>query len=375
MNRNFPRIVIYFYFCFCSNLFAQESRPILRDTFDNKFDVSSFLVDMNGFIPVASIITEPALGSFGFVVAPVFISPQRNKSNTDRFHFPDITAAFGMYTLNNSWGVGVFRMGSIPKYGLRYRIGGAYASINMNFYRTLPLIGEKEFGLHMEVAGLLLECSKNIYRNRVFTGLNYSIANTLSGFTNTSDKLDKIFSDKEMKSTIANLGVFVELDYRNSIFTADKGVRLMATYLTNGEFTGSDFTFNRLNLLLNAYVQPTSKWVAGFRSEASAITDGAPFYAKPFIVMRGIPIMRYQGDQILLFETEQRFDLDSRWSLVAFAGTGKAFNSNAENWNWAGGTGFRYLLSRLFKIRAGVDIARGPEVFAYYIVFGHNWNR
>jgi hypothetical protein len=36
-------------------------------------------------------------------------------------------------------------------------------------------------------------------------------------------------------------------------------------------------------------------------------------------------------------------------------------------------TGFRYLLARKFKLRVGVDIARGPEDFAYYIVFGSNW--
>ena len=46
-----------------------------------------------------------------------------------------------------------------------------------------------------------------------------------------------------------------------------------------------------------------------------------------------------------------------------------------DNWYWAGGVGFRYLIARLFKLRMGVDIARGPDQFAYYIVFGHYWDR
>ena len=37
------------------------------------------------------------------------------------------------------------------------------------------------------------------------------------------------------------------------------------------------------------------------------------------------------------------------------------------------GTGFRYLIARKFKLRMGIDIAKGPEDFAYYIVFGSNW--
>jgi hypothetical protein len=39
------------------------------------------------------------------------------------------------------------------------------------------------------------------------------------------------------------------------------------------------------------------------------------------------------------------------------------------------GGGFRYLIARAFGIRTGIDIARGPEEWAWYIIFGHNWNR
>jgi hypothetical protein len=39
------------------------------------------------------------------------------------------------------------------------------------------------------------------------------------------------------------------------------------------------------------------------------------------------------------------------------------------------GGGFRYLIARLFGIRAGIDIAKGPDSWGWYIVFGHNWNR
>jgi len=95
--------------------------------------------------------------------------------------------------------------------------------------------------------------------------------------------------------------------------------------------------------------------------------------------MRGIPAMRYQGKQTLVIETEQRYDLNLRWSLVGFVGAGKAISGSGnigdDEWHAAGGAGFRYLVARLFKLRMGVDIAAGPDQLAYYIVFGHYWNR
>jgi hypothetical protein len=95
--------------------------------------------------------------------------------------------------------------------------------------------------------------------------------------------------------------------------------------------------------------------------------------------MRGIPMMRYQGQATVLFETEQRFDVTRRWSVVGFVGTGRTFSDQEfmkdDNWHTAGGVGFRYLLARLFNLRMGIDIAAGPDQFAYYIVFGHYWNR
>lgn len=119
--------------------------------------------------------------------------------------------------------------------------------------------------------------------------------------------------------------------------------------------------------------------MSGFRAEGSAINEGAPFFAYPFINLRGIPIMRYQGSRTLVLETEQRFDLDKRWSVLGFTGAGYAVdkinNLTSEGWQWAGGAGFRYLVARMFRLRAGVDLAVSKENVAYYIVFGHNWNR
>ena len=116
----------------------------------------------------------------------------------------------------------------------------------------------------------------------------------------------------------------------------------------------------------------------GLRADFRMSTDEAPFFAKPYVKLRGIPAMRFQDDRVMVLETEERWDLSGRWSLVGFSGMGKAFPSSDEFTDrtlaYSVVGGFRYKIARLFKIYAGMDVARGNEAWAFYIQFGHYWN-
>jgi hypothetical protein len=64
---------------------------------------------------------------------------------------------------------------------------------------------------------------------------------------------------------------------------------------------------------------------------------------------------------------------------VGFAGAGKAVMKEDSwsdgSWKGSGGAGARYLIARKLKLRMGIDVARGPEQWAYYFVFGSSWKR
>ena len=357
---------------------AQDHKGMLRDTLDNRLDLSDYVINLHGFVPYPVIISEPALGNFGGALALVFISPKKNTKNTDQFYFPDITAVAGMYTLNNSWAAGAFRQGSFPSLGLRYQTAFGYADINMDFYRELPEIGEQKFQLNLSPIILVLDVGENIYKNKFFLGARYQFSKTKVSY-DFSEQLDPYIETDEFNKNLGALGFYAEMDTRNTIFTPDKGIRFRTTYYFCRQFTGSDFNTDRLEMYTHFFFQPAKRWVSGFKAEWMMVKDGAPFYYYPYLIMRGIPAMRYQGEQTLLFETEQRFDLNLRWSLVGFVGTGKGFSDSKylgdNKWHAAGGAGFRYLVARLFKLRMGIDIAAGPDQLAYYIVFGHYWNR
>ena len=96
-------------------------------------------------------------------------------------------------------------------------------------------------------------------------------------------------------------------------------------------------------------------------------------------MLRGVPAMRYQGEQMASAEIEGRWQFDGRWSVVAFGGAGmtrtsrKAFTATQDV--SSGGFGFRYELARKFGLHAGIDIAHSPGTTAVYFQVGNAWFR
>lgn len=90
-------------------------------------------------------------------------------------------------------------------------------------------------------------------------------------------------------------------------------------------------------------------------------------------------MMRYQGKLTSLIETEWRWDFTKRHSVIAFGGLAKAKTEEKTFMEspllYAAGTGWRYLIARKLNLRMGLDIAHGPEQWAYYVVFGTSWVR
>jgi hypothetical protein len=135
--------------------------------------------------------------------------------------------------------------------------------------------------------------------------------------------------------------------------------------------------YGAVGLLAFGYYPASDKVTLGLKIGARSAHGDMPFYQLPFIQLRGVPALRYQGDFAGEFEAEVRWQFYKRFSVVGFGGHGIArfeddrgtTNDSATTW----GLGFRYEIARGYQMHMGLDVARGPEDTIFYLQFGSAW--
>ena len=355
--------------------FAQKKQRALIDTLDNALDASHYLNNLHGFLPVISPITEPAVG-YGAAVAGLFFIPKK-EAESKKFQMPDVVGIAGGYTENKTWFVGAGYAGFWRDDHIRYRGVFGYADVKLKYYGTgESILSEYPAKFRLKTYLFLQQAIFRIGESNFLFGGKYQLMKTNVTFFEDNE-LPGI-SPRDLDLINSGLGLIAEYENFDNLFSPTKGLRLNLTYDQYLEIIGSDRDFGRFTFFLH-YYKPVvkNKWVAGFRIESQLATGNSPFYMLPFISLRGVPAMRYQGEFTALVETEQEVMLARRWSVVGFGGYGTAFKSlddmSESSSAWNAGSGFRYLIARLFGLKMGIDVARGPEQWAVYVVVGSSW--
>jgi hypothetical protein len=346
-----------------------------KDTLDNNFDMSNWLSRAYGFMPIVGIITEPAIGP-GVNAGLIFLSRDKSEVGQVMTDPPDVAGIVGMYTANGSWGVGGGYMGYFRDDSIRYRGGLGYASINLKYYpQWPPALADKGVEFNMKGGGTMHDLSFRIPRTRLFLGATYVFFKNIVSMEIPLE----IIEAWELDAEIGGLGATVVYDNRDNTFTPDNGVRAGVHYTYYSPTFGGDKTFEKLDAYALGYRLLSDRYMLALRLDGRYSFEETPFYMRPYIELRGIPAMRYQGEYTLVAETEFRWDFLYRWSLVLFTGVGTAvpvsgeWEDRTDAYNF--GAGFRYFIARQYGMRAGIDIARGPEQWALYITVGQAWGR
>ncbi len=345
----------------------QEKQGIFRDSLDNAIDLSNWLLELHGFVPVVAPITEPAIG-YGAVVAGLFFIPKK-RTEPATFQMPDMVAIAGGMTENGTWFGGGAYFGFWKKDHIRYRGILGYGDINLAYYNTSKNI---QVDFNNSSYFFLQQLIFRLGESNFFLGGKYQM-----GISKVTALNEEIIPERDISLTNSGFGLIAEYEHFNNILSPTKGLRINLTYDQLLQRLGSDRNFGRITLFSYYYLPVTKNWASGFRFESQLATGDPPFYMMPFIKLRGVPVLRYQGELTALVETEQEFNLSKRWSILGFAGYGQAFNSlddfSKHSTAWNAGTGFRYLIARLLGLKMGMDIARGPENWAFYMAVGSSW--
>jgi hypothetical protein len=330
-----------------------------------------------GFIPIPIIITEPALGGLGGGLAVGYLHTNRRslRANTP----PTITGVMGGITRNKTWFVGVGHSHSFLNDHIRYAGGVIKANININFYEELPLIGTIPIGVKLNAWGLVQQLMFRIKESNVFMGPAYTYINTKNRLNQNTDHplLDSLINTINGTSKLGMLGFKINFDNRDNVLSPNTGIYAGGNLYYNSTFFGGDRNFGILSLFSKFYVPVSDKVNGAFRFNGQFSQDGIPFYAKPFVKLRGVPAARYQGNQVMVVETQWRWNFYKSLSVLGFTGTGKAMDSledfGSSDWIYNYGAGARLTLKKLFNLRVGADAAWSNEDFAWYISVGSSF--
>jgi hypothetical protein len=110
----------------------------LKDPDDGQVDLSDWLLDRKGFLPVPIVITEPAIGFGGGMAVTFFRESIREMSSRQsedgRLTPPDIYAIGGAATENGTWMGVAGGMVTFDDGRYRWRGGVGRTSVNLDFY-------------------------------------------------------------------------------------------------------------------------------------------------------------------------------------------------------------------------------------------------
>ena len=359
----------------------------LEDPKDGALDTSKMLMSRTGFLPVPIIITEPAVGYGGGLAILYFHGSGKeraDKGDVDwetprRFEVPNISAVAGLGTENGTWGGGGLHFGSWFKDRVRYLGVAGYASVNLKFYGVGGIdLSNTPLGYNLKIFFLIQELKARIFKSDFFGGLRYTFSNADSDFNFDREPPDLI--KNRLQTRQGGLGPVLEYDSRDNILSPNRGISAQVLgQIFDPAFGGEDHYF-RVRSYAKLYRDVLNKkLLLGLRLDGQFSGGDIPFYALPFIDMRGIPAMRYQGQYTFVTEGQALWNCWRRWYLLGFIGSGWAVNSAEElaldTAQISKGFGFRYLLARLYGLRVGIDVARGPEEWAFYIQVGNAWGR
>ena len=314
-------------------------------------------------IPIVVPITEPAVG-YGLVAGLMYFLPKEDsKLQSDM-----IVGAAGL-TTNGTWFGGGGYLGFWKDDKLRYTGFTGYGQVTMDYYGFGQ---DNPVQFNQNVFLFLQQMNFRIGDSDFFLGGKYQLSKIIIDQKN----LDDVNTD-DFSLLNSGISLIAEFDNLNNFLSPTKGTIVHLSYDQNLKILGSNRDWGTLNFFSHFFYPVNAYWIPSLRLASQLSAGNPPFYALPYVELRGVPALRYQGKLTMIAETEQLIDFTKRWGAVAFTGIGAAFKSldNLKNDNivWNVGVGARYLASESLGVKIGADIARGPEEYAFYISIGSAW--
>ncbi len=375
------------------------------DPIDGHVDASNYLTEnAYGFLPVPIIITDPAVGG-GLGLTGLFFHEDdaelnarqeaMRSSDNASIHLipPNVSFIAAAATGNQSYMGAAGHLGFFKQGNIRYLGFAGAADINLDFYGSgdgivSQFLANNPIDIKTEAAMTSHHVKFRMPQTKVFLGPkftyitsevsinDFSLCQKPAQICNAVNRLINDFSDD---FTTTGLGLIGQWDSRTNFFSPQEGYNIEIEYMIFDDAIGSDLNYEQLSIKDLNYWKINDQFRTNLRLDwqATFTDETLPPFAIPGMVLRGIPAMKYQGERIAVVELEFIWQMNYRWSVSVFGGSGRAAEetralkySNSINTQ---GLGFRYRIARRYGFDMGIDIAQGPDDRVFYIQAGSSW--
>lgn len=378
---------------------ADEATAVLSsetDAVDEKTSVADDSADkvagkkkgrLGGYrlLPIPIIVTEPAVGK-GLGVALALFHPVKSgqqdetrlttleslsEYSTPRQAPPVVTGVAGAYTISGTWFGAVGHSNNWKNDSIRYAGALARARVNSEIYvANLPL------DFNMDTTVIYQDMKFRIRESDFMLGaaVSYMDAENVFGLGLPGGSGDWDFATK-----FKNIGLSGKILYetRDNSMNPRSGQVAELNVWRYDDAIGGDYNYWSGKIKGLSFHSLTERLTLGIRLELSGVDGRVPFFAIPYVKLRGIPALRYQNKFAGAAEVELRYLLRPRWEVSAFGGIGYTsdqylvFENPDSIYNF--GFGGKYNIFQEHNVWVGVDFARGPEDWSWYIQVGHPW--
>jgi len=247
---------------------ATNAPSKFRSAEDGWLDVSGFLDEKYGFLPIVTPITEPAVG-YGAAGGLAFISKPLGQAQSG-YDRPNITLVGAMGTENGSWGAVTGDLRNWFDDRLQTLAGVVYASVDLDFYGIGEdsVLADDPLSYNLEPKGGMLQAKYRIGDSRFWTGLSYAFARTDVTFDAPAGTPG--LPDYASESNVGGTTPSLTFDTRNNIFTPTRGTYVEATAGLFSEALGGDGEFQRAQLVTMQFVPLHPRLFLGLRGQVAA---------------------------------------------------------------------------------------------------------
>lgn len=316
-------------------------------------------------VPVYNPQLEFSLG----VLAMVTYHPFKE----DKVSPPWATVAFGMYTTNQSWLIGVKQEAYWDHDNNRASLAVGLGKFNSQFYGTGS---GNDSGMSLPLTSEVFMINPRYLRriwDRLYLGGQYRLL--WNGATFGVPDLPEGVPAPDYLPLTSNLlhsglGALGEYDSRDNRFSATKGFYVPLESIFYAKAFGGDANFADSNLAVNYYHSWLKKrLILASRGFVRMATSNTPSQLKPAIGigpdLRGYASGRYRDNLFLATQAEVRWYFWWKFGAVAFAGIG----TTTSGWDELGsgtvlpsyGGGIRFLAFDAQRLVLRLDYGHGNE--------------